>query len=80
MINLYQNKMPIYEMISGASIALAAFLLIVPGFFSDYRFLASNSFYKKILFKFARKKLKKNDDSQNKTIDGEIIENKKDEL
>ena len=24
------NKMPIYEMISGASIALAAFLLIVP--------------------------------------------------
>jgi len=36
MVNLYQNKMPIYEIISGASIALAAFLLIVPGFFTDF--------------------------------------------
>ena len=36
MVNLYQNKMPIYEMISGASIALAAFFLIVPGFFTDF--------------------------------------------
>jgi UPF0716 protein FxsA len=25
MVNLYQNKMPIYEMMSGASIAIAAF-------------------------------------------------------
>ena len=82
MVNLYQNKMPIYEMISGASIALAAFLLIVPGFFTDFiGFLLLIPFTRKILFKFAiGKKLKKNDDSQNKTIDGEIIENKKDEL
>ena len=36
MINLYQNKMPIYEMMSGASIALAAFLLIIPGFSTDF--------------------------------------------
>ena len=34
-INLYQNKVPIYEMISGASIAIAALLLIIPGFFTD---------------------------------------------
>ena len=82
MVNLYQNKMPIYEMISGASIALAAFLLIVPGFFTDFiGFLLLIPFTRKILFKFAiGKKLKKNDGSQNKTIDGEIIENKKDEL
>ena len=82
MINLYQNKMPVYEMISGASIALAAFLLIVPGFFTDFiGFLLLIPFTRKILFKFAiGKKLKKNDGSQNKTIDGEIIENKKDEL
>ena len=46
MINLYQNKMPIYEMMSGASIALAALLLIVPGFFTDFiGFLLLNSFY-----------------------------------
>ena len=35
MVNLYQNKMPIYEIMSGASIAIAALLLIVPGFFTD---------------------------------------------
>ena len=35
MINLYQNKAPFYELISGASIAFAALLLIIPGFFTD---------------------------------------------
>ena len=34
-MNLYQNKIPIYEMISGASIAIAALFLIIPGFFTD---------------------------------------------
>merc|ERR1712127_837135 len=33
--NLYKNKTPIYEIISGASIALAAALLILPGFITD---------------------------------------------
>ena len=36
MINLYQNKVPVYELMSGASIAFAAILLIVPGFFTDF--------------------------------------------
>ena len=82
MINLYQNKMPIYEMMSGASIALAAFLLIIPGFSTDFiGFLLLIPFTRKILFSLAiRKKIKKDDKSQNKTIDGEIIENNKDEL
>ena len=31
MINLYQNKMPAYEIMSGASIAIGALLLIIPG-------------------------------------------------
>ena len=35
-INLYQNKIPMYEVMSGASIALAALLLIIPGFFTDF--------------------------------------------
>ena len=34
-MNLYQNKLPIYELLSGASIAFAALLLIIPGFFTD---------------------------------------------
>ena len=81
-INLYQNKMPIYEMMTGASIALAALLLIIPGFFSDLiGFLLLIPFTRKILFNLALgKKLKNENNSQNKTIDGEIIENNKDEL
>ena len=82
MINLYQNKIPIYEMMSGASIALAALLLIVPGFFTDFMgFLLLVPITRNILLKLAlRKKIKNEDKSQNKTIDGEIIENNKDEL
>tara|TARA_B100002052_G_scaffold154455_1_gene140757 strand:+ start:85 stop:450 length:366 start_codon:yes stop_codon:yes gene_type:complete len=82
MINLYQNKMPIYEILSGASIALAAFFLIVPGFFTDFMgFLLLVPFTRKILFSLALKKRPKNyNKSQDKTIDGEIIENNKDEL
>jgi UPF0716 protein FxsA len=29
MVHLYQNKLPVYEILSGASIAIAALLLIV---------------------------------------------------
>ena len=82
MINLYQNKTPIYEIMSGASIAIAAFLLIVPGFFTDFiGFLLLVPFTRKILFDLTLRKKTKNDNkSQNKTIDGEVIENNKDEL
>ena len=82
MVNLYQNKLPFYEIMSGASIALAAFLLIVPGFLTDFLgFLLLVPFTRKILFNLTlRKKTKHDNKSQNKTIDGEIIENNKDEL
>ena len=82
MINLYRNKIPIYEVISGASIALAALLLIVPGFFTDViGFLLLIPFTRKILFRFIIKdKTKTSNESQNKIIDGEIVDNKKDEL
>ncbi len=83
MLNLYQNKIPIYEMMSGASIALAAFLLIIPGFFTDFLgFLLLIPFTRKILFNLALKKKPKNGyKSESKIIDGEIIDNnKKDEL
>ena len=82
MLNLYQNKIPLYEVMSGASIALAALLLIVPGFFTDViGFLLLIPFTRKILFRFTIKdKTKASTESQNKTIDGEIVDNKKDEL
>ena len=81
MINLYQNKMPVYEMMSGASIAIAALLLIIPGFFTDsIGFLLLIPFTRKILFRFAFKdKPMTNIKTENDTIDGEVIDNKKDE-
>ena len=83
-MNLYQNKVPVYEMFSGASIAIAALLLIVPGFFSDtIGFLLLIPFTRKILISFFVKKNKISTSQENtNTLDGEIIENKdkKDEL
>tara|TARA_B100001250_G_C19785460_1_gene783927 strand:- start:1708 stop:2124 length:417 start_codon:yes stop_codon:yes gene_type:complete len=80
-INLYQNKMPIYEMISGASIAIAALLLIIPGFFTDtIGFLLLVPFTRKILINLFVKKNIQTDQKDKKTLDGEIIEDKKDEL
>ncbi len=81
-VNLYQNKMPLYEIMSGASIAIAALLLIMPGFFTDFiGFLLLIPFTRKILFSVSlknKKKMKTN--NQNKVIDGEIVDNKKDDL
>ncbi len=81
--NLYQNKVPVYELISGASIAIAALLLIIPGFFTDaLGFILLIPFTRNMLFKLVFKnkstisEKKKND----KTIDGEIIDKSKDEL
>jgi len=81
MVNLYQNKMPIYEMMSGASIAIAALLLILPGFFTDIiGFLLLIPFTRKIFFKLAFKnKPVTNTKKQDETIDGEIVDNKKDD-
>ena len=83
-MNLYQNKVPVYEIISGASIAIAALLLIIPGFFSDtIGFLLLIPFTRKILISFFVKKNKISTSQENtNTLDGEIIEDKdkKDEL
>ena len=82
MVNLYQNKIPIYEMITGASIAIAALLLIIPGFFTDLiGFLLLVPFTRKILFSLMIKtKQNTKKENQSKTIDGEIVDNKKDDL
>ena len=81
MVNLYQNRMPVYEIMSGASIAIAALLLIIPGFFTDFiGFLLLIPFTRKIFFKFAFKNKPKTDiRKENDIIDGEVIDNKKDE-
>ena len=83
-MNLYQNKIPIYEMISGASIAIAALFLIIPGFFTDtIGFLLLIPLTRKILIGFFIKRNSTPNNQENiNTLDGEIIEDKdkKDEL
>ena len=81
MVNLYQNKVPVYEIMSGASIAFAALLLIIPGFFTDLiGFLLLIPFTRKIFFKLAFKnKPLTNMEQEDDTIDGEVIDNKKDD-
>ena len=80
MVNLYQNKMPVNEILSGASIAIAALLLIIPGFFTDFLgFLLLIPLTRKIILNVALKKGKVNSNNKNVTIDGEIVD-KKDEL
>ena len=79
LINMYQNRVPIYEMMSGASIAIAALLLIMPGFVTDaVGFLLLIPFTRKIIIKLFIGKKKIQDEKD--TLDGEIIEDKKDEL
>ena len=82
MFNLYQNKMPIYEIMSGASIAIAALLLIIPGFFTDLiGFLLLIPFTRRIIFSLVLKnKSQSVVNREDGTIDGEIIDHKKDEL
>ena len=54
---LVRNEVPIYEIISGAAIAFAAFLLILPGFATDFLgFLLIFPFTRKLIIgRFAKK-------------------------
>jgi len=82
LINLYQNKVPVYELIAGASIAFAALLLIVPGFFTDIiGFILLIPFSRKLLFNLIIKnKTEINKKKNENIIDGEIVKKDKDEL
>jgi UPF0716 protein FxsA len=77
-LNIYKNKPPIYEMISGASIAIAACLLILPGFLTDaIGFIILFPLTRKYLIKsWLKKNYKKEEQFNGGTIDGEIIEEK----
>ena len=79
MANLYKNKIPFYEILSGASIAIAAILLILPGFISDtIGFLFLVPFTRKIIINlWLRNKYKNNSQNEKDIIDAEIIEEKK---
>tara|TARA_B100000886_G_scaffold328827_1_gene277577 strand:- start:1486 stop:1899 length:414 start_codon:yes stop_codon:yes gene_type:complete len=79
-LNIYQNRMPVYEILSGASIAIAAVFLILPGFFTDILgFLLLIPITRKLLLAPIMKKAR-NQKKDDKTIEAEIIDEKKDEL
>ena len=73
---LVKNEMPIYEIISGAALAFAALLLIIPGFLTDLVGflliipLTRKFFIRSISAKFNRKK---NDEN---IVEGSFEENK----
>ena len=78
--NIYENRTPIYELFSGASIAIAAVLLIIPGFLTDILgFTLLIPLTRNLIIKMIIKKnnIKKNQNN-NDVIDGEIIEKEKD--
>ena len=83
-LSLYRNEAPIYEILSGASIAIASLLLIIPGFLTDiFGFILLIPLTRKFLFKnfFKNKNIENNDNEKNgKIIDGEIINKDKDEI
>ena len=69
---LLKNEIPAYELISGAAIAFAALLLIIPGFATDFfGFLLIFPFTRKIILNQFSKKITKNDIKKNNFIDGE---------
>ena len=80
-INVYQNKLPVFEILSGASIAIAAIFLIIPGFFTDILgFLLLVPFTRSFLISLLIKKDKNKKKVHDDTIEAEIIDEKKDEL
>ena len=73
--SLYKNEIPLFEIISGASIALAACLLILPGFVTDtIGFLLLMPWTRKIIVKFFIKKQNTVKTKSENYIEGEIIE------
>jgi UPF0716 protein FxsA len=70
---LLKNEMPAYELISGAAIAFAALLLIVPGFATDFvGFLLIIPFTRRVLLSQFSKKISKKNVKKNNFIDGEF--------
>jgi len=76
---IIKNEIPIYEIISGAALAFAALLLIIPGFLTDFiGFLLIIPITRKFLIKNISDKYsnnkKKNDDEN--IIEGSVEEEK----
>ena len=71
--NVVKNQVPAYELISGAAIAFAAILLIIPGFATDILgFLLIFPLTRKLLFGKFSKSYSNNKKEKNNFIEGEF--------
>ena len=69
---LYKNQMPLFELMSGAALAVAALLLIIPGFATDLLgFLIIFPFTRKIIFRSFAKSRKSEVHFKDDLIEGE---------
>ena len=69
---IYKNQMPLFELMSGAALAVAAFLLILPGFATDLLgFLIIFPFTRKIIFNLFAKNKKNEVYVKDDLIEGE---------
>ncbi len=69
---MINREVPAYEIISGAAIAFAAILLIIPGFATDFLgFLLIFPISRKLIFGNISKKFKKKEFRKNNFIEGE---------
>ena len=72
-MQMVRNQVPAYEIISSAAIAFAAFLLIIPGFATDFLgFLLILPISRKLILGNLSNKFKKKDVKKNNFIDGEF--------
>ena len=70
---LSKNETPAYEVISGAAIAFAALLLIIPGFATDILgFFLIFPLTRRLFFRKLSKKFKKDKTSKENFIEGEF--------
>ena len=79
--NAYNKKSPANEIMSGASIAFGAMLLIIPGFITDvFGLLLIIPFTRNFLIKFMIKNNNIKKGKMDEVIEAEIIDEKKDDL
>ena len=72
-VQLSKNEPPSYEILSGAGIAFAALLLIIPGFLTDLiGFLLIFPLTRKMMFKKFLNNQNKNKNQKNNFIEGEF--------
>ena len=70
---MIKQETPAYEIISGAAIAFAALLLIIPGFATDIiGFLIIFPITRKLILGKVSKKIKKKEPDKNNFIDGDF--------